>query len=81
MSRVKIAESMVDAYLDGDTSVFKDFELVDEKIDKLVELNAYQQFFVSKLRATGKSIGEMTDEEKSAFFTDVKKGWAAQKKE
>jgi len=80
MSKIKVAEDLVDAFADGEYKLWLEFNhFIDRKIDTVLELNDYQKFFVAKLQATGKSIGQMNDEEKKEFFTGVKKGWAAEK--
>ena len=41
----------------------------------MVEENAYQEFFKKALEKTGKSIPDMSDEEKKAFFNKIDSAW------
>lgn len=41
------------------------------------EESAYQKFFAKKLEATGKSLDDMSDDEKKKFFNMVDKEWKA----
>lgn len=84
MSRLQVAESLVDAFMDGKYEVLKN---LDDRVDDLVEssileggeLNAYQKFFKQKLASAGKPIAKMSAEEKKAFFKSIKTGWAKEK--
>jgi len=84
MSIIMIAEHLVDSYFDGSFAKFKSIDnLVDKIVDNIQEqeLNAYQQFFKSKLEEFGvKSPNELDDEQKSVFFAAIKKGWKKEKK-
>ena len=47
----------------------------------LLDENEYQNFFREKMKEKGiSSPAELSDDEKSAFFADIKKSWAAHKK-
>jgi hypothetical protein len=41
----------------------------------MVEESAYQEFFKKALEKTGKSIPQMSDEEKKAFFNKIDSAW------
>lgn len=41
----------------------------------MVEENAYQEFFKKALEKTGKSIPQMSDEEKKTFFNKIDSAW------
>jgi hypothetical protein len=41
----------------------------------MVEESAYQEFFKKALEKTGKSIPQMSDEEKKAFFNKIDNAW------
>ena len=43
--------------------------------DVLKEESEYQKFFAKALKAAGKSIPQMSDEEKKAFFNKIEKSW------
>ena len=43
--------------------------------EAMVEESAYQEFFKKALEKAGKSIPEMSDEEKKAFFNKIDKSW------
>jgi ParB-like chromosome segregation protein Spo0J len=43
--------------------------------EAMVEESAYQEFFKKALEKTGKSIPEMSEEEKKAFFNKIDKSW------
>jgi hypothetical protein len=43
--------------------------------EAMVEENAYQEFFKKALEKTGKSIPQMSDEEKKAFFNKIDSAW------
>jgi hypothetical protein len=43
--------------------------------EAMVEENAYQEFFKKALEKTGKSIPDMSDEEKKAFFNKIDSAW------
>ena len=43
--------------------------------EAMVEENAYQEFFKKALEKTGKSIPNMSDEEKKAFFNKIDSAW------
>ena len=43
----------------------------------LTEESAYQTFFKKALEKAGKSIPQMSDEEKKAFFNKIEKAWDA----
>tara|TARA_R110001592_G_C13174348_1_gene750144 strand:+ start:1807 stop:2073 length:267 start_codon:yes stop_codon:yes gene_type:complete len=43
--------------------------------DVLVEESAYQKFFSKALEKSGKSIPQMSDEEKKAFFNKIDSAW------
>ena len=82
MSKIKLAESMVDAFVDGNYEFLKK---IDEQVDKIVntsvlELNDYQKFFKQKMASAGKPIVKMSPDEKKNFFASVKAGWAKRKK-
>lgn len=81
MNKLQIANKLVDAFVDGTLNkILKAEGLSDTMLDKLTEENEYQKFFAAKLKAAEKPIAKMSKEEKSAFFADIKKGWASQKK-
>ena len=43
--------------------------------ETMIEENEYQQFFKKALEKTGKSIPQMSDEEKKAFFNKIDAAW------
>lgn len=43
--------------------------------ETMIEENEYQQFFKKALEKTGKSIPDMSDEEKKAFFNKIDSAW------
>ena len=43
--------------------------------EAMVEENAYQEFFKKALEKTGKSIPQMSDDEKKAFFNKIDSAW------
>jgi len=43
--------------------------------EAMVEESAYQEFFKKALEKTGKSIPQMSDEEKKAFFNKIDSAW------
>ena len=53
-----------------------------EKIDQyLNEKQSYKEFFEAKLKEMGKSIDDMSDEEKKKFFNMIDKEWKADNEE
>ena len=54
-------------------------ELVEMIKSVVKEESEYQTFFKKKLG--GRNLGQMSDEEKKAFFADVDKGWKGEKNE
>ena len=54
-------------------------QLVELIKEVLQEETEYQKFFKEKL--AGRNLGDMSDEEKKAFFADVDKGWKGEKNE
>lgn len=84
MSKVKVAESLVDAFMDGKYDYLKGLdEQTDQMIDRSIleagELNAYQKYFKKRLAAAGKPVTQMSGDEKKAFFSSVKAGWTKEK--
>jgi hypothetical protein len=57
-------------------------EIVDKSLDMIVlETTEYQEFFKTMLQKYGvKSPMQLKGEKRSKFFSDVKIGWAKQKK-
>ena len=49
--------------------------VIGVKTDVLVEESEYQKFFAKALKKSGKSIPQMSDEEKKAFFNKIEKSW------
>ena len=43
--------------------------------DVLVEESEYKKFFAKALKKSGKSIPQMSDEEKKAFFNKIDAAW------
>ena len=43
--------------------------------EAMVDESAYQEFFKKALEKTGKSIPDMSDEEKKAFFNKIDSAW------
>jgi hypothetical protein len=79
MSRITVAENLVDAYFDGtydeETGINT---LVDSAIENLgeQELNSYQIFFQGKLKEFGvSSPSQLDDTQKREFFSSIKKEW------
>ncbi|MCK5604571.1 hypothetical protein KAR91_21970 [Candidatus Pacearchaeota archaeon] len=77
MNKLQQAERLVDAFGEGTLNKMLEVDSLVEST--LTELNDYQKFFVAKLKAFGKPIGKMTEDEKSEFFSSIKTGWAAEK--
>ena len=44
-------------------------------VDVLKEETEYQKFFAKALKKSGKSIPQMSDEEKKAFFNKIDAAW------
>ncbi len=80
MSRIIIAEDLVDAFFDGTFDEITELNnLVDSAIENLgeQELNAYQKFFQGKLKEFNVTSPSQLDEErKREFFSTIKKEWS-----
>ena len=86
MSKVKESHDWVDAFVNDTFDKMKQGEEILEKTISMLknqilhEENAYQIFFKKELESAGKSIPEMTEEEKKDFFNGIKKKWAKEKR-
>jgi len=83
MSRLTLADEMVESYFDGSLGKFQTIDnLVESMVDRIQEqeLNAYQLFFKSKLEEFGvKSPNELDEDGKKRFFASIKKEWKKKK--
>lgn len=83
MSRITVAETLVDAFFDGSYNEETGINnLVDSTIENLgeQELNAYQKFFQGKLKEFGvTSPSQLDNTQKSEFFNSIKKEWKKNK--